>query len=380
MRSILFCSILSFVLGYQNLYAQDDFISPPAVKKINFASREVTFSDVTMNGKKTTYLAVEKGATVKIKTRIQSKKNGDYCPGCIVQIYWGIRGYTSVCAKNFYGYRFNKKKSIHQFKAPMKDGIYYITMGATLDYSCKNNNNRPRCSSENAFAVLKVGNPDPEKKITLEKVKRDSSQFLNTTLIKSGSFGDLDKIEWFFEGKKLPYDNQKEIPITELGSYKVLWSNCLTSISDSLNHTLTDKEKITPTVLQDSISRDNTDIAILIENYDKFVLKNLIFDLSKSVIKSEAKKELDKLADIMKNKPSMKILLEGHTDTRGNAKKNQVLSEERVESTKKYLVKQGVLSNNIGTKGWGQNKPLIVTKDIEKGKINRRVEIQILSR
>jgi outer membrane protein OmpA-like peptidoglycan-associated protein len=41
---------------------------------------------------------------------------------------------------------------------------------------------------------------------------------------------------------------------------------------------------------------------------------------------------------------------------------------------------KGVAKSNIQTKGWGQRKPLIVTKDIEKGRINRRVEIQILAR
>ena len=379
MRSILFYAILSLVFGYQNIHGQCDFITPPSVKTINTASREVTFSDVTMNGEKTTYLAVEKGATVKIKTRIQSKQNGNYCPSCIVQIYWGIRGYTSFCAKSFYGYKFNKKKSKHEFKAPMKDGIYYITMGSTLDYSCKNNTLRPRCSPENAFAVLKVGNPDSEKKIILEKVKKGSNVFLKTTLVKSGCFGELDKIAWFLDGKKLAYDDQEEIPLKEFGNYKAMWSNCLESVADSLNYTLNDEKIISPTAVQDSILRNNTDIAVLIENNDKFVLKNLIFDLNKSKIKSEAVKELTKLAQIMKSNPSMKILLEGHTAL-GNAKENLILSEKRVKSTKAYLVKLGVVSSNIETKGWGQQKPLIITRDIEKGKINRRVEIQILAR
>ncbi len=82
----------------------------------------------------------------------------------------------------------------------------------------------------------------------------------------------------------------------------------------------------------------------------------------------------------MREKPSMKILLEGHTDFRGSARKNKVLSEERVESAKAYLVKQGVRKRNIETKGWGHEKPLVITKDVEEGKINRRVEISILSR
>lgn len=404
MRSIQLYMLLSIVFVFQNGYAQDDFVTPPSIKIIDYANRELTFSEVTMNGQETTYLAVEKGETVNIKTRITSKRVGNYCPGCIVQVYWGINGYTSVCAKSFGGYRFTKKKSKHTFQAPTKDGIYYITMGGSLEYSCKNTIDRPRCESEYAFAVLKVGNPDPEQKITVAKVVRNLEVFLKTTVVKPGSFGDLNKIEWFFEGEKLPYDDQEEIPVTEFGTYKALLSNCLTSVEESIDY-ISNEEEIPnslslapdfseeeigskPAVVQDSIAvdvaeetvaSDSTDIAVLIENSDKFVLKNLIFDLDKAAIRPEAKTVLNQLAQIMKDQPSMKILLEGHTAI-GNARQNRVLSGRRVASTKKYLVTQGVAKSNIQTKGWGQQKPLVITRDIKKGRINRRVEIQILAR
>jgi outer membrane protein OmpA-like peptidoglycan-associated protein len=380
MRRILFCLLLPLVLGYQSLYGQCDYITPPAVKKITFASREVTFSNVTMNGKETTYLAVKKGETVKIKAIVEAKKTGDYCPDCIVQIYWGIRGYTSVCAKSFHGYQFSKKKSSLKFSAPMEDGYYYITMGSTLDYSCKNNIYRPSCSPDAAFAVLKVGNPDPEKKITLTKAKKGGTTFLKTTLLKQGCFGNLDKIEWYFDDKKLAYDNQEEIQLTKLGTYKVIWSNCLGSVADSIMHSSDDIKVTSLSFVQGASAAEKTEIEVLLENNDNFVLKNLIFDLGKSEIRPEAQKDLDKLSEVMKNNPAMRILLEGHTDVRGAAKKNLLLSEQRVQSTKDYLVKQGVRDSNIETKGWGHQKPLLITKDVEKGKINRRVEVSVLSR
>lgn len=440
MRVRLLYTILFLVFRSQDLLGQCDFVTPPGVKKVNYASREVTFSDVTINGRAATYLAVEKGATVKITTRLEAKQNGDYCPDCIVQVYWGIRGYTSVCAKSFYGYQLKSKKSTHQFQAPMEDGIYYITMGGTLDYSCKNNKYRPTCSPDDAFAVLKVGTPDPEKMITLARVKKGAADFLKTTLIKQGCFGKLDKIEWFLDDSKLAFDNRQEIPLTQFGAYKAIWSNCLTSVADSLNYTSNDDEAVTltpkvvstprndpgdkdvktytlstaPTPRNDvdtqegrtfslstssitsgetndkevisytpklvSASPAETDIAVLIENNDRFVMEHLIFDLSKSDIKPEAQEDLDKLAQIMKDQPSMRILLEGHTDARGSARKNQVLSENRVKAAKAYLVERGVARGNIETKGWGHQKPLIVTKDVEEGRVNRRVEIQILSR
>lgn len=410
--------------------AQCNFETPPSVKKIDYANREFTFSKVTINGKETTYLAVNKGQKVKITTNVESRKNGDYCPDCIVQVYWGIRGHASEGAKSFHGYQFNRKKSTLSFDAPLKDGIYYITMGAVLDYSIKNNINRPNCSANDAFAVLKVGSPDPEKKIEMSKVKKGNNEFLKANLLKEGCFVNLDKIEWFLEGVKLAYDNQQEIPLKKEGNYEVVWSNCLGSASQTYNHSQGNQKALlnlsdTPSGSQDSQDSnapdnagekkrimlsvqqkpeapqkekesvvinvnanptegssppDSNDIVNLIENSDRFIMKNLIFDLGKFDIKPEAKYDLNKLAQIMKDKPSMRILLEGHTDVRGGARKNRELSENRVESTKEYLVQQGVSKNNIDTIGWGHQKPLVITKDIEEGKINRRVEIQILSR
>lgn len=425
MKTLFLSLLLSLLFGYQNVYSQCDFVIPPAVKKIEHAKREITFSEVTINGVRSTYLDVGRGENVRIKTRIESRKMADYCPGCIVQIYWGIKGHTSVCAKSFGGYSFTKRKSTHEFKAPTQDGIYYITMGGTLEYSCKNNVERPSCSPNDAFAVIKVGNPGIGKKVTLNKVNKSSSEYLKTTLVSTDCFGNLDKIEWFLNGRKLAYDNQQEIPLGSYGRYKVVWSNCAGSISKSFTHNGTndtaDEDKgvgiieiatndnntntgIEVVEISTNDNENNTtdtgieiveisvggeseetvkkekDIADLVKTSDKFVLEHLIFDLGKSDIKPEAAQELDKLAQVMKDNPAMKIVLEGHTDYRGSAKKNQKLSEERVKSAKAYLVSQGINSENIRTIGWGEKKPLIVTKDVQKAAINRRVEVRILSR
>lgn len=388
-----------------------------------------------MNGRNTTYLAVQKGESVEISTFVESGKKGDYCPDCIVQVYWGIQGYVSKCAKSFHGYQFKKEKTTQKFRAPDQDGIYYLTMGNTLDYSCKNNVNRPRCEAEHAFAVLKVGNPDPQQKITLTTSKKGTSNVLKTTLVKPGCFGNLDKTEWFLDGNKLAFDNLREIPLTKYGMYEVKWFNCNTSISRVYNYNSEDNEnnnsggKISPVgVVKNSVTgssastsgsakgtikltgndvkvsndskedqnpaigvilkgnelkadeSEEADIETLIANNDKFILEHLVFDLGQSYLTMEAKQELDKLGAYMKTHPTMKILLEGHTDRIGNARKNRILSEERVESAKSYLVAQGIVSRNISTKGWGHEKPLIISDNVEEGKINRRVEITILSR
>jgi len=389
-----FFTALFLLFGFLTSHAQYDFITPASTTKLEYAGREITFSKVTMNGQKTTFLAVAEGEEVNITTRIESQKSKEYCPGCIVQVYWGIHEYTSVCAKSFGGYRFTKRKSTQNFTAPMKAGIYYITLGGSLEYSCKNTLERPRCEAEYAFAVLQVGNPDPEKKVSFSKEERAGEVFLKSTLLKPGAYGDLDQLVWLFEGEKLAQDNQKEISLSAFGTYTTIWSNCQTSVEQSYVYSLDEpmeeellvqeeivEEEVEESnlIVNDALPTESTDIAMLIETSDSFVLQNLIFDLNKYAIKPEAQIELDTLAQIMKAKPSMKILLEGHTAI-GNANRNKALSERRVKATKKYLVAQGVDKNNIETKGWGQEKPLVITRDVAKGRINRRVEIRILSR
>ena len=163
----------------------------------------------------------------------------------------------------------------------MHDGIYYVTMGSTLDYSCKNNKYRPNSSPDYSFAILKIGNPDPEKIMTLAKTKRGNQTSLKTSLIKQGCFGNLDKLEWFLNGKKLSYDNRKEILLTTFGTYKAVWSNCLGSIADSVNHTTNEQKVISLTVTQPAVSTvgkdtapiDKEDISVLLKGSDKFVLK-----------------------------------------------------------------------------------------------------------
>lgn len=107
-------------------------------------------------------------------------------------------------------------------------------------------------------------------------------------------------------------------------------------------------------------------------------LKNVLFRQSKSEILSSSYDELNLVAEMMKQNPSMKIKLEGHTDNRGVAKHNQRLSKQRVEAVEDYLVSKGISSNRIKGKGYGGSKPIADNDDPEKRKLNRRVEFTII--
>lgn len=108
-------------------------------------------------------------------------------------------------------------------------------------------------------------------------------------------------------------------------------------------------------------------------------LESLIFPQGKSTITPEAYGELDQLVKTLQENPTMVIQLEGHTDFRGDPKLNMKLSKERVEATRDYLIDKGIAKNRIKIEAFGGTKPLSMANNSESSKLNRRVEVRIIS-
>lgn len=111
---------------------------------------------------------------------------------------------------------------------------------------------------------------------------------------------------------------------------------------------------------------------------EKVVLKNVFFDVNRFDLKIESEPELSKLVALMKGQPSLKIEVSGHTDSTGDKKANQQLSENRAKSVRDFLVTKGIPAERITYKGYGDAKP-VATNDTEEGRAqNRRTEFTIL--
>lgn len=108
-------------------------------------------------------------------------------------------------------------------------------------------------------------------------------------------------------------------------------------------------------------------------------LDNLIFEVGRSRIDPESFPELDILVTMMNNYPRMIIQLEGHTDFLGESRANMKLAQQRVESVRDYLASKGVARNRIKTKAFGGTQPLSRENTPEAHRLNRRVEVRILS-
>lgn len=104
------------------------------------------------------------------------------------------------------------------------------------------------------------------------------------------------------------------------------------------------------------ISKPNVDVT----------LKNVFFDLGKATLRPESFIELNTLRDFLLTNAALKIELGGHTDTRGDAKENQVLSENRAKAVYDYLIKNGIQSTRLSFKGYGESMPIISDEAIAK--------------
>jgi outer membrane protein OmpA-like peptidoglycan-associated protein/tetratricopeptide (TPR) repeat protein len=113
-----------------------------------------------------------------------------------------------------------------------------------------------------------------------------------------------------------------------------------------------------------------------------FGIKMIYFDFDKSNIREEAALDLEKILDVLNQNPTMKLDIRSHTDSRGTVKYNEALSERRVKSTIGWLTKNGVDSNRLTGKGYGENQLVNkcsdnVTCSEEEHQLNRRSEFII---
>ena len=106
-------------------------------------------------------------------------------------------------------------------------------------------------------------------------------------------------------------------------------------------------------------------------------IKNLQFETGKAIIQHSSFPALDALAKMLVENPSFAFKIEGHTDNVGNPSDNMLLSLQRADAVKVYLVSKGVIESKITAKGYGDTRP-VVSNDTAAGKAkNRRVDMTI---
>jgi peptidoglycan-associated lipoprotein len=109
-------------------------------------------------------------------------------------------------------------------------------------------------------------------------------------------------------------------------------------------------------------------------------LQTIHFGYDNYTLDSAAKATLKANAQILKDKSSVKIQVEGHCDQRGGIQYNVALGEKRANAVKKFIVDQGIAGDRISVISFGKEKPLDNAETEEAYAKNRRANFVITSR
>jgi outer membrane protein OmpA-like peptidoglycan-associated protein len=106
-------------------------------------------------------------------------------------------------------------------------------------------------------------------------------------------------------------------------------------------------------------------------------MSDVLFDTGKYSLKPGAREKLAKVAGILIAYPGLNIEVGGYTDNVGSDDMNQTLSENRAGAVRNYLVEQGVTTNSVSAKGYGNTLPVASNDNAAGRQENRRVELVV---
>jgi outer membrane protein OmpA-like peptidoglycan-associated protein len=106
-------------------------------------------------------------------------------------------------------------------------------------------------------------------------------------------------------------------------------------------------------------------------------MSDVLFDSGKFTLRPLAREKLAKISGIVLAYPSLRLAVEGNTDSVGTEIFNQHLSERRAEGVRTYLTQQGVPESSTTAAGFGKSRPIASNDTAEGRQQNRRVELVV---
>ncbi|MCK5131647.1 MAG: OmpA family protein [Candidatus Sabulitectum sp.] len=106
---------------------------------------------------------------------------------------------------------------------------------------------------------------------------------------------------------------------------------------------------------------------------------NIYFASGSANLKPESYPILDSVAILLRDNPTARMQIAGHTDSDGGENSNQTLSENRAQSVHQYLVSKGIAGNRLTTIGYGEANPVVPNNSAPNKARNRRIEFTVLS-
>ena len=169
----------------------------------------------------------------------------------------------------------------------------------------------------------------------------------------------IENINTSFSDEKL---NGLSSKVTDVGTLTIEKLPCETSATLQISHP--DYETLTQSItiqendeyLEIMMTPKVKNIAVGDDLAKVFEIKEIFFDLDKWDIREDAANELEKILSVLQQSPDMKIDIRSHTDARATAPYNLKLSENRAQSTRNWLINQGIAAERLTAKGYGESK------------------------
>lgn len=148
-------------------------------------------------------------------------------------------------------------------------------------------------------------------------------------------------------------------------------------IPDTDNDGINDEEDKCPNIPGIAANNGCPEIKEETKKKAEYAAQRLYFATGSYKLLEKSFKGLDDVASLLESDPGLKLNINGYTDNTGNAAKNQVLSENRAASVKKYLVGKGIDESRIKSTGYGILDPVADNKTAAGRAKNRRVEFKL---
>lgn len=120
---------------------------------------------------------------------------------------------------------------------------------------------------------------------------------------------------------------------------------------------------------------------VRVSEVDHFNLGSILYEYNSAKLDRNGQRALDRVIELMKSNPDVSIELEGHTDSQGSFEFNLKLSERRIQNAMDYLIQNGMDSQRITGKGFGESRPANHCVDgvnctENEHAVNRRTELR----
>jgi len=112
-----------------------------------------------------------------------------------------------------------------------------------------------------------------------------------------------------------------------------------------------------------------------LEATGRAIVYGIYFDSDRATLKAESEPALQELEGLLRERKTLKVLLEGHTDSMNSDAHNLDLSERRAEAVRQWLVKHGIEASRLTAKGLGESQPVADNASPQGRRLNRRVEV-----